>query len=189
MASRCPGPLCSVSGQPIVRAASATNHGGLLQGERCDAKQLGCAGAPIDARRREGSPMHTASPCHERKAVISGLLASRPGGARRAGRRCGDGVAFERENPQNKSLSAGQKDSKTDRRFGSASHVRRRAPVVRSPSRKTVSACSRRVRAPANTQQGPERPRKAKSGSATHARRRRARTTRQRCASRAESRF
>ena len=180
MASRCPGPLCSVSGQPIVRAASATNHGGLLQGERCDAKQLGCAGAPIDARRREGSPMHTASPCHERKAVISGLLASRPGGARRAGRRCGDGVAFERENPQNKSLSAGQKDSKTDRRFGSASHVRRRAPVVRSPSRKTVSACSRRVRAPANTQQGPERPRKAKSGSATHARRRRARTTSER---------
>ncbi len=92
------------------RAASATNRGGLCEASAAMGLQCGGAGAPIDARR-EGSPM-PASPCHE-KGVFSGPLPSRPGGLRRAGRRCDVSVAFERENPQ-LSLRAGKETSKFD---------------------------------------------------------------------------
>jgi len=102
-------------------------------------------------------------PCCHAKGVFSGPLSSRPGGLRPAGRRCDVSVAFERENPQQPASHIRQETSKTERRFGSGAPIKRRVAFVRSRSRKTVSASSRRGHAPANTQQGPERPRKAKS--------------------------
>ena len=60
-------------------------------------------------------------------------------------------------------LCGRQRRAKPPQIFGSAAPIKRRVPFVRSQARKTVSASSRRVGAPANTQQGPEGPGKAKS--------------------------
>ena len=165
-------------GRVTAGTSGAANRGGPLQGECCcDAFHCGCARLFM---RRRGQPMP--SPCCVcvRKAVFAGPLQSRRGGTSPGMRRSGVSVAFERENPI-RPLPAGQETAKLTADIRQRPRTKRRVvPVVRSPSRKTVSASSRRVRAPANTQQGPERPRKAKSGSATHARRRRARTTSER---------
>ena len=109
----------------------------------------------------EGSPMLISLSLVYEKGLFSGPLSSRLGGALRSGRRCADGVTFERENPQNKSLSAGQKDSKTDRRFG-----QRHRPQAQGPIR-AVSVAQDRERffAPrTRTGEYPARPREAQEG-------------------------
>ena len=109
--------------------------------------------------RREGSPMLISLSLVMRKACFRVRLRAIPrpcggpgGGATyqwRLNEKTRDGLSRKRQAKLRPQIS------------GRAPLAQRSVAFVRSPSRKTVSSCSRRGRAPANTHQGPERPRKA----------------------------